>query len=276
MAFIGIGIAVLHPRPNRRSAGLHLQVRGHPAAGAQFQAGVLLLALLHVGEVTGAVRAGVLVCLANLEQCGAEAQALPVVLEAQFHLVRGRRCQDFESVLGEPGCGTASRQAFGIAGIYRGIRLRLVDKRSVGQQLVLPSMATGNAVLIPGFLVQAYFTGTQHGLPVLVEADAVAHEQPVLAAVQATFARPDGLVGWIKGRCTRVDVACTYPFHIAGALIQRAPLSTGAHGQLMPYAQCIETPVEHGLRLIGAAGVVGAAEVVDVVVAVAAEERAFA
>lgn len=103
MAFIGIGTAVLHPRPNRRSAGLHLQVRGYPAAGAQLRAGVLLLALLRVGEFVGAVRAGVLVCLADLEQCGAEAQPLPVVLEAQFKLVRGRRREDFGCVAGKPG-----------------------------------------------------------------------------------------------------------------------------------------------------------------------------
>ncbi|MCY1429657.1 hypothetical protein D9M71_455830 [compost metagenome] len=137
-------------------------------------------------------------------------------------------------------------------------------------------MPPGNAVLVPGLLVQAHFAGAQHGLPLLVEADAVADEQAVLAAVQAPLAGANGFIGRIEGRGASVDVAGAEPLIVVRALIQRAPLRTAAHGQLMPYAQCIETPVEHGLRLIGAAGVVGAAEVVDVVVAIAAEECTLA
>jgi len=82
VAFIGIGAAILHPGANRRCAGLKLQVGGCPAAGTQFKADVLLLALLHIGEAAVAFRACVLVRLANLEQCGAEAHALPVALDA--------------------------------------------------------------------------------------------------------------------------------------------------------------------------------------------------
>ncbi|MNH19765.1 hypothetical protein D3C79_795120 [compost metagenome] len=165
-----------------------MQVRGHPAAGAQFQADVLLLALLHVGEGGVAFRAGVLIGLADLEQRGAETHALPVAFDAQLKLMRQGRGEDFCRVAGVPWRGTPCGQALGVAGIHGGVLARLVDQRGIGQQLVLPGMAPGQAGFVPGLFVQAYFAGAEHGLPLLVEADAIIDEQAVLAAVQASLA----------------------------------------------------------------------------------------
>jgi hypothetical protein len=43
------------------------------------------------------------------------------------------------------------------------------------------------AIAVEGLLIQAHFTPAEDGLPLLVEADAVGDEQPVLAAVEARW-----------------------------------------------------------------------------------------
>ncbi|MNP31036.1 hypothetical protein D3C76_1241400 [compost metagenome] len=102
MVFVVSRAAVLDPCTDCRSAGIDLQVGGEPTAGAQFQADVLLLALLYISEVACAVRLRILVGLTQLEQGCAQAQALPVALDADFQLVGQGRRKNLGSVCGEP------------------------------------------------------------------------------------------------------------------------------------------------------------------------------
>ncbi|MNJ34842.1 hypothetical protein D3C77_295680 [compost metagenome] len=276
MIFIIGGAAVLHPGTDGRSAGIDLQTFGQPAAGAQLQADVLLLALLHVGEVTGAVRPGILVGLAQLEQRCAQAQALPVALDADFQLVRQRRGEDFGAVAGEPRCGATGGDALAVAGVQGDVRTWLVDQGGVGQQLIVAGMATRVAILVEGLFVQAHQACAQHRLPLFVETDPVTGKQAVLTTVQATGAGADGLVGGWQCRCLLVNVAAADPFVEIGALVQRAALGTGAERQLVTHTQGIEAAVECGLGFVGATGIVRAAIVIDVIVACTAEIGPFA
>src|SRR6185312_17102223 len=59
-----------------------------------------------------------------------------------------------------------------------------------------------------------------------------------------------------------------------GALVDLAMEGAGAHGELVADTAGLEAAVEHGAQLVILAGVVGAAEIIDVVVAVWREEVA--
>ncbi|MNG98862.1 hypothetical protein D3C79_580200 [compost metagenome] len=132
-------------------------------------------------------------------------------------------------------------------------------------------MASRIALFIKGLLVQAYQACTEHGLPLLIEADPVVGKQPVLTAVQAAGAVANGFVRRRQYRCRLVDVAAADHFVEVGTLIQRTTLGAGANRQVVAQAHGLETSIERRLCFIGAAGVVGAAEVIDVVVAFRAE-----
>ena len=97
------------PGADRRDAGRNLQALGGPTVGRQLNAGVFLLALLDVSELA-IVGASILVRLADLEQRGAQAEALPVVFDPGLDLPGYGRRQDFRIVGGKPRrCATQDR-----------------------------------------------------------------------------------------------------------------------------------------------------------------------
>ncbi|MNJ17041.1 hypothetical protein D3C77_113150 [compost metagenome] len=83
-------------------------------------------------------------------------------------------------------------------------------------------------------------------------------------------------VGRFEYRCLLVDIAAADPFVEIRALIQGTTLGAGPYGQFVAQAQCVKSAIECCLCFIGAAGIVGAAVVVDVIVTRAAEVRTFA
>src|SRR5471032_1364199 len=132
-------------------------------------------------------------------------------------------------------------------------------------------MACGVAGLVEGLLVEAYLAATKDGLPLFVEADAVAGEQPVLAAVQAPVGvaqRP--LIGFEHRRCF-VDIALADVFIDRLAPVYQTAKCGGAYGQVVLEETGVELTVEGGLRFFVAAGVIGAAVVRNVVVTFGAE-----
>ncbi|MNY26644.1 hypothetical protein D3C86_1605040 [compost metagenome] len=86
MTFIGRRAAVADPGADRRDTGGDLQALAGPAIGREFQAGILLFALLGEGEGAVVIGPGVLVRLADLEQRRGQADALPVVLDPGLDL----------------------------------------------------------------------------------------------------------------------------------------------------------------------------------------------
>ncbi len=271
MAFVFRRAAARHPCTDGRDAGGDLQALGGPAVGGQFQAGVFLLALLHVGVVAGVIRPGILIGLASLEDRGGKADAAPVVFHPGFDLAGNCRGEGFIFIQGKPRRGTAQGQAFAVAGVERQVFNRFVDQRRLGQEHILPGVARLVALIIESLFVQAHFAAAHDGLPLLVEADAVGDEQAVLAAVEVAMAIVQGLIGGREVFRVLIDIAGANHLVDRFALVHHSPKRTAAKRQLMPQATGIEQPGHRGLDFIIAPGVIRAAEVIDIIVAFRAE-----
>ncbi len=102
----------------------------------------------------------------------------------------------------------------------------------------------------------------------LVEADAVGDEHAVLAAVEGAMAVVQRFVGGRERRRVLIDIAAADVLVDRLALVDHPAKRAGAEGQFMAQAGGVEQPGHGRLHFIVAAGVVGAAVVVDVVVAV--------
>ncbi|MNQ79987.1 hypothetical protein D3C85_949490 [compost metagenome] len=105
----------------------------------------------------------------------------------------------------------------------------------------------------------------------LVEADPVIEKQPVLATVQASLTVVERPL--VRGKILRfaVDVGAADHLVDGVALIHHTAERAGAQGEFVAQAAGIEASAERCLHLIVAPGIVRAAEVVEVVVALRAE-----
>jgi len=124
---------------------------------------------------------------------------------------------------------------------------------------------------VEGFFIQAHFAATEDGLPLLIETDAVGDEHAVLAAVEVAVAWIQRFVGGGERWRVFVDVAGADVLVDRVALVDHPTECAGAEGQLMADACGVEQPGHGRLHFVVAAGVVGAAVVVDVVVSFGAE-----
>jgi len=228
------------------------------------------LALLDVSELA-IFGASILVRLADLEQCGAQAHALPVVFDPGLYLPRHGGRQDVEVIAGKPRRCATQGQALAVARIQRHVLHRFVDQRGLGQEFIALGVAGGVALIVEGLFIQTHFAPADHGLPLLVEADQVIEKHPVLAAVQAAMAVVEGAVVALEVFRLAVDIATAEPMVDGFTIIHHAPECTAAHGQLMTDCAGMEATAERCLHLIIAPGIVRAAEVIDVVAALGGE-----
>ncbi len=274
MAFIGRRAGVARARLQHAGAGHDLQRIGQLAVGGQLQAGVGLRAFLDEGVAdVAAVRLGVLVRLRNAEHGRAQGQRFDRhVLHAHFQLPRLHGRQEGVGVAGPERRFLAQRNAAHVAGI--GIELvgGLPHHRSLRQEARQAAVPLRGATLVVGALIEAHEAATGQPLPVIAEAHPVQREERGLAAVQATCGRSRHLRRRreYRHRCF-VDVAGADVLVDARALVHGAAEVVGTDGQLMADAAGLEAATQLGTGLLVATGVVRAAVVVDVIVAVGRE-----
>ncbi len=235
------------------------------------------IALLHESESFGrAVRPGELVGLVDAVERAAQRQRVAgLQLHAGFELARQARPQRRAAVAGPVRRLGAQRQALAVAQVHRGRRIRLPQHGSLGQHLAQACRAFGRAAVVVAALVQAGEAGAGDQLPMLAQVHAIQREQRVLPAGESTL-RGTGLVG--RGsedrRVELVDVAGADIVVDIGAAVDGATERAGAEAQFVAQRAGGEAAFKHGAGLVADAGVVGAAEIVDVVVAVRREEPA--
>ncbi|MOA00916.1 hypothetical protein D3C78_1202960 [compost metagenome] len=180
-------------------------------------------------------------------------------------------CEGFKGIVGKPRRFAAQGQALAVAGVQRQVVYGLVDQCGLGQEFIAPGVPGGVAQIIEGLFIQTYFAPAEHGLPVFVEADPVIEKQPVLATVQTSLTVVERPL--VRGKILRfaVDVGAADHLVDGVALIHHTAERAGAQGEFVAQAAGIEASAERCLHLIVAPGIVRAAEVVEVVVALRAE-----